>query len=187
MVPSMISNQAQEGFEHVFRHGLKESLSPMADDECVLTVLPDLAGAKEPRVVILTISSFLFRLIVLIHFAQDTATKEHFARLNNKPVSEMDAQTFYDTVSECGNMCCGILSRDLLPFFPHMGLSTPNILDKQCAAYLNALKYGHIKHIRVDINNSVRFHATLCVCEHADLDFAVDVDAAESTGELEMF
>ncbi|MDP2370472.1 hypothetical protein [Rhodoferax sp.] len=183
----MISKQAQEGFEHVFRHGLKESLSPLADDDCVLTVLPDLAEAKEPQVVILTISSFLLRLIVLIHFTPDATTKEHFARINNKPLAEMDVQTFYDTVSECGNMCCGILNRDLLTTFPHMGLSTPNILDKQCAAYLDILKYGHIKHIRVDINNSVRFHATLCVCEHTDLDFAVDVDAEESTGELEMF
>ena len=183
----MISKQAQEGFEHVFRHGLKEGLSPLADDECVLTVLPDLTGAQEPQVVILTTSSFLFRLIVLIHFTLDAPTKEHFARMNNKPVAEMDAQTFYDVVSECGNLCCGIMNRDLLAAFPHMGLSTPNILDKQCAAYLDVLKYGHIKHIRVDINNSVRFHATLCVCEHTDLDFAVDVDAEESTGELEMF
>ena len=183
----MISNQAQEGFEHVFRHGLKESLSPLADDECVLTVLPDLVEAREPQVVILTISSFLVRLIVLIHFTPDTTTREHFGRLNNKSLEEMDTQTFYDIISECGNLCCGIMNRDLLAAFPHMGLSTPSILHKQCAAYLDVLKYGHIKHIRVDINNSVRFHATLCVSEHADLDFSVDVSAEESTGELEMF
>ena len=183
----MISNQAQEGFEYVFRHGLKESLSPLADDDCVLTVLPDLKEAQEPQVVILTISSFLVRLIVLIHFAPDTATKEHFARLNNKSLAEMDTRTFYDIISECGNLCCGVMNRDLLAVFPHMGLSTPSILHKQCAAYVDILKCEHIKHIRVDINSTVRFHATLCVSEHADLDFSVDIAAEESTGELEMF
>ncbi len=183
----MISNAAQEGFEHVFKHGLKESLSPLADDDCVLTVLPDLAQAQERQVVVLTISSFLLRLTVLIYFTPDAITKEHFARVNHKSVEEMDVQNFQDIVSECGNICCGIMNRDLLTIFPHMGLSTPSILDKQCAAYLDVLKYGHIKHIRVDINNVVRFHATLCVSEHADLDFSVDVSAEESTGELEMF
>lgn len=183
----MISTQAQQGFEHVFIHGLKDSLSPVSDDDCVITAVPDLADAKEPQVVILTISSFLFRVIVLIYFTPDANTKEHFARINSKSLSEMDQSTFYDAISECGNICCGILNRDLLPYFPHMGLSTPNILDRQCATYLEVLKYGHIQHIRIDINNSVQFHATLCVCDHGDLDFSVDVDAQESTGELEMF
>lgn len=159
----------------------------MAEDECVLTVLPDLEEATEPQIVVLTMSSFLLRLIVLIHFSPDATTKEYFARISNTPFAEMDEKSFHDIVSEAGNMCCGTLNRDLLPVFPHMGLSTPSILDKQCAAYLDILKYGHIKHIRVDINNTVRFHATMCVCEHTDLDFSVDVDAQESTGELEMF
>ena len=45
-------------------------------------------------------------------------------------------QAFFDAIAERGNICCGILNRDLGHYFPHMGLSTPNILDKECSSKL---------------------------------------------------
>lgn len=184
----MISESARDGFNRLLSQSLKGSLAPLPDDSFELTMLPDLAEVMESKFVILTISSYLFRLMVLIYFSPDETTKEHFARINNVPVAEMSQQAFFDAISERGNMCCGILNRELGHHFAHMGLSTPNILDKECASKLNILGCGHIQHVRVDINNSVHFHASVCVCEFADLDFVVDEAAEEeSTGELEMF
>ncbi|MBK7052562.1 MAG: hypothetical protein IPH54_18775 [Rhodoferax sp.] len=184
----MISDSAREGFNRLLLQSLKGSLAPSTDDAFELTVLPDLGEVKESKFVILTISSYLFRLMVLIYFSPDETTKEHFARINNVPVAEMNEQAFFDAIAERGNICCGILNRDLGHYFPHMGLSTPNILDKECSSKLDVLGCGHIQHVRVDINSSVHFHASICVCDYADLDFVVEVSEEEdSTGELEMF
>ncbi len=136
----------------------------------------------------LTISSYLFRLLVLIHFTPDDATKAYFAKANQLDLSDMNEQSFHDTISEYGNMCCGILNRELGVFFPHIGMSTPNILDKHCASYLRLLGGGHIQHFAVGINGAPLFQVSLCVCDYADLDFMVDANEENShTGELELF
>ena len=184
----MISINAQDGFDHMFTKGIKGGLAASSEDCCEIALLPDLAELEETKLVILTVSSYLFRLMVLIYFTPDKATKEHFARVNKMQVSDMSEQVLYDAISECGNICCGILNRELAHFFPSIGMSTPNILDRECATYLKMLKCGHTQHLRIDINNAVRFHASLCVCDHADLDFKVDLaEEEESTGELELF
>ena len=102
--------------------------------------------------------------------------------------ADMSEQIFYDTIAERANICCGTLNRDLANFYPNIGMSTPNIIDKECSAYLDVLGCSHIQHFKVDINSSVQFHVSLCVCEYADLDFTVDLnEEIASTGELELF
>lgn len=184
----MISNSARDGFDYMFMQGIKGGLMATPDDHCTISVLPDLTEVKETKLVILTVSSYLFRLMVMIYFTPDQATKEHFARVNKTTVEDMDLQAFDDAISECGNISCGILNRELAHFFPNIGMSTPNILDKDCSSYLDILNLGHVRHLRVDINEAIHFHASLCVCAYADLDFAVDIrEEAASTGELELF
>lgn len=158
------------------------------DDACEVTVISSESEIKEEMMVVLTISSYLFRLVVLIYFTRDDATREHIARGSRINASEMSEQAFYDSISEFGNVCCGILNRGLAGFFPHIGMSTPNIIHKDCSTYLKRLGCGHIQHFKVKINDSVRFHVGLCVSDYADLDFVVDTAQAESgTGELELF
>lgn len=184
----MISNHARDGFNQMLKQGIKGSLLASSEDTCEITISPDLSAVKETKIVILTVSSYLFSVSVLIYFTPDIATKEHFARINKIPASDMSEQAFFDTISECGNICCGTLNRDLGRFFPNIGMSTPNIIDKECSSYLNVLDCGHIQHFKVDINNSVHFHVSLCVCDYADLDFVLDVTEEDtSTGELELF
>lgn len=184
----MISNDARDGFDYMFLQGLKGGLLASPQDSCEVTVLPDLSDVKETKSVILTISSYLFRLMVLIYFTPDQTTKEHFARVNKMQAEDMSEQAFYDAISECGNISCGILNRELVRFFPSVGMSTPNILDKDCSHYLKILNFGHIQHLRINVNNSIQFNASMCVCDYADLDFKVDVTEEESsTGELELF
>jgi hypothetical protein len=126
--------------------------------------------------------------MVLIYFTPDSATKEYFAGINNMQASEMSEQSFHDAVAEYGNICCGILNRDLGQFFPHIGMSTPNIIDRNCSSYLNVLGCGHIQHFKATVNNNAQFHVSLCVSDYADLDFVVKADEESvNTGELELF
>ena len=67
-------------------------------------------------------------------------------------------------------------------------MSTPNVIDKQCAAFLQKLNGQHLQHFAINITQSPRFYISLCVSSYADIDFEVDPDAAGSeTGELELF
>lgn len=184
----MISSHARQGFDHLLTQAIKTSLLTSAEDTCEVTVLSDQSEITDTRIVMLTVSSFLFRMMVLIYFTPDDATKAYFARRNNLPESDMSQQVLYDAIAEYGNICCGILNRDLGAYFPHIGMSTPNIIDKNCATYLSVLGGNHVKHLKVSLNDAALFHVSLCVCDYADLDFVVDMNQeAEQTGELELF
>jgi hypothetical protein len=186
----MISKQAQDGFNHLLIKAIKSSLVMPTADACEVNVLTDLTEIEETKMVILTVSSYLFRLMVFIYFTPDDSTKEYFARINKTQALDMSEQSFYDAIAECGNICCGILNRDLSQFFPHIGMSTPNIIDKNCSSYLNVLGCGHIQHFKVNVNdiNGASFHVSLCINDFADLHFILDKNEEETnTGELELF
>ncbi|RXZ38443.1 hypothetical protein D9O50_02605 [Oxalobacteraceae bacterium CAVE-383] len=183
----MISQSAREGFNHLLTRALRTSF--VSDEQsCDIDVIADLHGIPASTTVVLTISSYLFRLIVMVHFASDQATREHVARVNKIAAEAMSDQSFHDAVAECGNICCGILNRDLGPVFPHIGMSTPNLIDTRCTGYLDMLDSGHMQHFEVKVDGVPMFHVSLCVCDYADLDFAIDInDAGADTGELELF
>lgn len=185
----MLSQSAKDGFDTLLMQSLKSSLAP-TDAAVDVSVLEATAAEAidERQMVVLTVSSYLFRLMVMFYFTPNAATRGHFARLNRLDEAEMSEQTFMDAIAESGNLCCGILNRDLGNFFPHIGMSTPNVIDKQCAAYLQKLNCQHVQHFAIDIDQSPRFYATLCVSAYADIDFEVAADALGSdTGELELF
>jgi hypothetical protein len=184
----VISNSARESFDHLLLQGIRSGLVNQDSDSCEVSIQEDLRHAHEPHLVVLTISSYLFRLMVFIHFSADVPTREHLAKLSHTSLSEMNEKLFMDAICERANMCCGSLSRELSHTFPHIGMSTPNIVDRQCAAHLNLLHLGHMRHFRVDVNAAAQFHVTLCVNSYDKLDFTVDKYVAEvGCGELEMF
>ena len=184
----MISNQAREGFDHLLTRALKVSMAAPDEDAPTLQTVDDLRYVDASTMVVLTVSSYLFRLMVMIHFTPNAATRAHIARVHRMAPETMSEQSFHDAIAECGNICCGILNRDLGAFFPHIGMSTPNMIDTKCASYLDILHCGHIRHFEMNIAGNALFHISLCVCDYADLDFVVDVnEAAADTGELELF
>ncbi|SRR5450830_803672 len=185
----MLSQSAKDGFDILLMQSLKSGLAPSDSSAEVALLPPEQVGViEDSQIVVLTVSSYLFRLMVMFYFTPNTATRAHFARINHIEVDEMSEQTFMDAIAESGNLCCGILNRDLGNFFPHIGMSTPNVIDRQCAAYLQKLNGQHVQHFAVDIEGAPRFYAGLCVSAYADIDFEVVADALGSdTGELELF
>ncbi len=181
-----IHPNAQLGFEAMITQGLKAGIGA-TDDTVVISTLPDDSKFKEDKAVILTVSSYLFRLIVMIYFDEDMPTREHFSRLYRTPINEMKDKAFLDAICECANMVVGTLNRDLSGVFHSVGMSTPNIIDSHCADYLSTLNFGFSKTFSVLINGDKQFHATLGVTEFDDLDFTFEASCEESTGELEMF
>lgn len=184
----MISQQAKDAFDYTVTGALKNALCSSPDDRCEVEVIDDVKDITEKKVVLLTVSSYLFRVMTLIYFTLNKDTKNHFAAINRVEADTMSESDYLDVISECGNIFCGALNRELAHHFPHLGMSTPNVLDRDCIDYLQELDANYIKHFKISINDTFTMHASLCVCDFADIDFTVDMtQTEESNGELEMF
>ena len=154
-----------------------------AGDSC--EIVPVREGAAGPErtenVVVLTISSIVFRMLLVLHFDEDAVTRDYFLRNDQ-------GATFREVFLETCNLCSGAMNQALLHHFPDLGMSTPYVLSAHCVPYLEELKPGYLATFAIAINGSVRLGATVCVCAHAPLDFIASVNAVEETsGELELF
>lgn len=180
----MISAQAKQGIDHIFTKSARKSLVLDQEDSCEINAV---SGNEVRRIngesdaVILTISSFLFKVLTILHIGDDEATRSYFLR---KP----DCKSVTEAFSELGNLCTGAMNHELLRYFPHLGMSTPYALKGKSLAYLPDLNPTHLSHHDIVINGQARLQATVCVCGYAPLDFSVDTsDTADSSGELELF
>lgn len=184
---NLISHNARQTIDHMVLRAIKASPLLGMDVVRSIEVQSDLARLTSEQAVVLTVSSYVFRLTFMIHFSQDDITRAHFAGLNRVAASDLNDQEYLDAVRECGNVCCGNLNRDLVRFFPHVGMSTPNIIDRRCVAYLDKLGEGYVQHFVLMDAAGPPFAVTVCVNAFAELDFVGDFADAEETGELEMF
>ena len=185
----MVSNQAKASFDFLVEQAIKSSMLGEDKSACHIEKLLDTSQIKSRQMVILTVSSYAFRVMMFIHFTKDKPTKSHFAAIKGKDgQGEIEDEAFLDTVMECGNLACGALNRELGNFHPHLGMSTPSVLDHASMEYVDALHAGHTGHWRVTTGSGAVFHMSLAVCEDSPLDFAVDQSVTEDTsGELEFF
>jgi hypothetical protein len=185
----MITERAKASFDRLLQAGLKSGL-PAADGPVVIEPVAELGKIKDKKIVLLTVSSYLFRLMAVLHFKPDAATRALFSGGASEGAPALDDQAFLDRVAECGNICCGTLNRDLGKHFPHVGMSTPHIIDTDCMRYVDLLGCGLVKHYRLRLAGDLTMHASLCVTDYGTVDFHVEPRLEEedvSTGELEMF
>ena len=184
----MITERAKASFDRLLVSSLKTGI-PVGGASVSVELVATLDKIKEKKIVVLTVSSYLFRLMVILYFSPDGATRAHFNRSATDGAPELTDDEFYDRVAECGNVCCGSLNRDLGKHFPHVGMSTPNILDKDCMDYVDLLGCGLMKHYKVNLDASPTMYASLCVADYGTVDFHVDpiAEGDVSVGELEMF
>ncbi len=179
----MISSQAQNALETMFLYAAKSTLALSQDDVISITPLPGTQALDFPerQVLILTISSFTFRLLMIFHIDDDSVTRGYFQQ-------EKSEQSFIDAFGEIANLFCGAMNRELLKTFSHLGMSTPYVLGRSCMAFIQELKPGFLASYRIDIRDDVHLHATLCLCEDEDITtIHVDTHSSEDTGELELF
>ena len=185
----MITERAKTSFDRLLQAGLKSGL-PAGDGPIAIEPVASLEKIKERKIVILTVSSYLFRLMAIVYFRPDAATRALFDSAAEEGAPPLGDQELLDRIAECGNICCGTLNRDLGRHFPHVGMSTPNIIDTDCMRYVDLLGCGLVKHYRLRLGDELTMHASLCVTDYGTVDFHVEPRLEEeevSTGELEMF
>ncbi|MEZ0600730.1 hypothetical protein ACAX43_01015 [Paraburkholderia sp. IW21] len=179
----MITAHAQDSFERIFRKAAQARLPLDSGDPCEIAPIAEAgSGAtKDTQVVVLTISSIVFRLLLILHFDENDSTRKYY-------LNEADDRPFQEVFLEVCNLCCGAMNQELLRYFPDLGMSTPYVLSARCLPHLRELKPAFLSSYSVTLNGSVQLAATICVCAHAPIDFVADTNAIEETsGELELF
>lgn len=177
----MIGTQARDSIERIFFAAARTRLVTDAQHGCEIS--PRAAEAAQgAHVVVLTISSMQFRLLLLLHFEDDEATRRYYLG---------DAQrSLTECFMEFCNLCCGAMNQQLVNHFPDLGMSTPYALSSQCLPYLRELKPDYVSTYALALDGGVRLGATLCVVSQTSLDFVasdMSVEAHDSAGELELF
>lgn len=177
----MISSNAQDSFDRIFRKAARSRLALHAEDTCDVATAAQGDAVGGEQAMILTISSIAFRLLLVLRFDDEDRTRAYYT-------GEAPGRSFDEACLEIGNLCCGAVNQELLQVFPDLGMSTPYVVSARCLPYLDALKPGYMAAYTVTINDAVRVAATVCVSTHAPQDFVADVrDEVESGGELELF
>ncbi|NPT37145.1 hypothetical protein [Paraburkholderia xenovorans] len=180
----MISAHAKDSFDRIFRKAAQARLPLDAGDLCEIAPIADagIGVSRDTQVVVLTISSIVFRLLLILHFDEDESTRAYYLK------AAADERPFQEVFLEICNLCCGAMNQELLRYFPDLGMSTPYVLNARCLPHLHELKPGLLSSYSVTLNGTVRLAATVCVCADAPLDFVADTSALEETGgELELF
>jgi len=180
----VISAHAKDSFERIFRKAAQARLPSDPDDSCEIVPVSqaDEATAPGSQVVVLTISSIVFRVLLILHFDEDDSTRRYYLR------DEADERPFQEAFLEICNLCCGAINQELLRNFPDLGMSTPYVLSARCLPHLRELKPALLSSYSVMLGGTARLGATLCVCAYAPVDFIADTSAVEETsGELELF
>jgi hypothetical protein len=184
----MITERARSSFERLLLSSLRGGM-PAAGANIDVSAFDSLALIGEKKIVVLTVSSYLFRAMAILYFKPDAATRAYFDRNAAEGAPALGDDEFNDRLAECGNVCCGALNRELGAHFPHVGMSTPNIIDRDCMKYVDLLGCDLVKHYRIVLDGELTMYASLCVASYGVVDFHVDPAAAANvdTGELELF
>lgn len=191
----MVGNNAIASLEWLYEKAVRENSAAGADTRCAMTPQPAAGAPAESakrHLVVLTIASYVFRIVALFDFSRDAATAAHMARLVRSKTPEIDGQALDDAFAELVNMICGAVNRRLVDYFPHVGMSTPFVLEGSCSGHLATLDPAHVQSYRVQLDDAVGYGLTLCLCTARDSRFDFQVDRAEhadsaSSGELELF
>jgi len=186
----MITQRAKSGFEKLLPRCLEESLRTDAHPSWLIQPV-DIVGIGAKRFVMLTISSYDFRLIVLLHFSADPAAMKYVSDSLKVASGILTVSQYQDYISEMGNILCGAIKRGLFQFFPHLGLSSPNQLQFESLKYIESYQIDHAIHVKAMAEDGTEFYSSLYVSSFAELDFdpvaILKVDEKVEMGALEMF
>lgn len=190
----MISRDAREAIEWLFAKAIREHSTKDPADSCEIDVHAGRGAtgdAPTSDLVVLNISSYLFRIVAFFEFERDSGMKAHLAGLLGLDERALDEHVLLDAYAEFVNMVCGAVNRGLSAHF-HAGMSTPFFLESACVDHVAILHPTETLSLTATINGTARFRLTLCiqVASNETLDFRLDrheEQQVESNGELEFF
>lgn len=181
-----VSERAKQGFDAIVEHCMRTALVPAGHTVSGLDTLPQ--APDQGGVVMLTVASSTFSLVLFLHYDTDLLSRQRLALSHGLDPNAMTEQAYEDALAESGNLLCGALNRELGRVFPLVAMSTPNRLSANSVKHVSLLRSSHVKHLRMRLDSGSACDVTYCVCAYSDVDFtpaAIEEDVG--SGELEFF
>jgi hypothetical protein len=177
----LLSDQSRQGLAGVFERCARSAVMRSQEDVCEITAAAPEAGFTADPLLVITTSSFTFRLLTIFHVEDNEANRAYFVPADS-------SISLQEGFAEVANLCCGALNREIAPLFPHLAMSIPCRLSARCIDHLPQLNPEYTARFSININSSVRVGVTLCMCCTAPVDIPATLNAVQqSSGELEMF
>ncbi len=190
----MITENAIAAIRGLFEKSVRENIACISENNYEIRETMDgpvRFVAENRNLIALNISSYMFRIVVLLDCYIHAATVEHLAKILRIPDKKLEGEILSDAQGEFINLLCGAVNRNLCTEFRHVGMSTPFFLDIACSSYVSILNPTHAQSFEVAINDLSLFKLTLCTCvgNGATLNFHMHRSEQNeaSTGELELF
>ncbi len=196
----MMTAKSIQSLDRLYQSALNNNCRRPAEDAFVVSSLAydnslndDKNRNLSKHLLVLSISSYLFRIITFFEFNKDAVTENYF-RSNYISGNEdvlVSEHALLDAFSEFSNMVCGEVNRGLSSHFRHVGMSTPFFIAPGCLPFITTLNRSNIRSFQVCINNTIGFNITSCICadQSAHIDFHIGEAhfATVTTGDLELF
>ena len=187
----MISERAKTGFKNLLSRCLEDSLRSAAYPAWTIEPVTDENEIGKRQFIMLTVSSYDFRMMVLLHFARNASSLKYVEETLQLAPDALEQSRYEDYLSEVGNTFCGAYKRELGKSFPYLGMSTPNLLFPESLQYIKTWPVEYETHLRVHDGGQAEFFGSLYIASTENLDFdpqelTSQVEEVE-TGALEMF
>jgi hypothetical protein len=177
----LFSDQSRQGLVSAFERCARASLVRSPDDVIEISPAPTAATLAGDPLLLITTSSFSFRLLTIFHVEDNEINRAYF-------VPAAAGVSLQDGFAEMANLCCGALNREMAPCFPHLAMSIPSRLSARCLEHLPQFQPECVARFSININSAVRIGVTLCMCCTAAVEIPITLSSVQqSSGELEMF
>lgn len=186
-------------FNKLLQATLLQTLSGCnASTPWLVSKVDSLADIHHDQCIVLTISSFKFRIMCLLHLNMDAASRRFVAEAVAQEVDDLDELTYVDYLLEMSNSFSGNLKRHLQSSCPPLGMSTPNFLVHASLKFDQTTQPTYSVHARAQAasNAPSLFAVSALVCIKHEGDFTLqhyqehvgEINTqADSSGELELF
>ena len=182
----MITNSIS-GFSSIILTSLRHGVESIDQHEAEISKCDEEEIMAFRESSIITISSYKFKVLALLHVSKNPFTKAIFrSRTNDQNISD---NQFYDMVGELSNVFSGKVKREVEQMYPYLGMSTPNLLTHQSFELLSKEDYQSKTHGKVRIDNHNILGASLLFSKSDDISLRFPKAKGDnsSLGELEFF
>jgi hypothetical protein len=179
----LVSDQTKQSIAAAFRRAAEASLVRDSGDSCSVVTVDERSGMPplESDLLLITISSWAFRLLTIFQVSESPMTRDYYIR-------GASDRTLDDAFGEFANLCCGAMNRELSVQFRQLAMSIPYKLSRPCIGFLDQLQPQYQSRFQITINESIQLQATICLCCQVPVEFATTGNGINHDGgELEMF
>lgn len=194
----MASNsEIDSSLKQVGKRSLDQMLTSMGPNhQWQIRPLDNARDVKHSHSILITISSFRFRLFCFLHANLDVTTRQFVADATQTKLQDLDETALLDYLLEMSNSLTGNVKRFIQSTCPPLGMSTPNLLSRGCMNFEDVLRNQYSAHLAAfcDGQGNPLFALTCMINLQKEDGFMLPASRElepeielDSSGELELF